>query len=480
MNEVTEEERESTAVETSPDNKLIGLTETAATAGGVDTNLRPEAVPITTSKNRRNRTAIVAVVGVTALGALALLLWWFLTSGRFGAGRAVPAPRSVTAPAAATGNGAGTVEPTITISPEVAARSGIKVEQVGETLAGAGGASQLATGVVQANAYRTTPVVSLVGGILRRVDAELGQHVRGGQTVAVVFSDELAMAQAKYLTALAEQDEHHKHHRRTTQLVEIGAASREELEMANTKLKSAESEVASLRQRLLLLGLTPQRVSALRSPSQVSSEVALPAPVSGTVIERAANPGEVIEMNKTVLRVADLSSVWVIGQVYEKDLTRVQVGSGASVTSDAYPERIFRGRVSYVDPQLDAATRTAQVRIDMANPGQALKIGMYVNIAFGALGGAEATGPTIPLSAVQNMDGQRVVFLATNDPTVFTMRSVRLGPESNGRFPVLEGLFVGDRVVTEGSFMLRAEWLKLNPGGAQNQTPQQPQTQHQH
>src|SRR5260370_41514784 len=144
----------------------------------------------------------------------------------------------------------------------------------------------MASGVVQANTYKETPVVSFVGGLVRSVGADLGQNVKRGQTVAVVFSNELAEAQSRYLTAVAELDEHHKHHARTEKLVEIGAASREEFEMATSKLKSAESDVANLRQRLLLLGLSSQRVSGLRSTSQVSSDVSLPAPASGTVTSR--------------------------------------------------------------------------------------------------------------------------------------------------------------------------------------------------
>jgi RND family efflux transporter MFP subunit len=281
--------------------------------------------------------------------------------------------------------------------------------------------------------------------------------------MAIVFSDDLAMAQSKYLSVVADLDEHHKHHNRTMKLVEIGAASREEMEQATTKLRTAEAEAASQRQRLLLLGLSPQRINQLKSSSQISSEVSLPAPVSGTVISRAVNPGEVIAADKELMRVADLSSVWVIGQVYEKDLGRIRVGSGATVTSDAYTGRVFRGRVSYVDPTIDAATRTAQVRVELANPGQALKIGMFVNVAFATVGGSESTTPVIPKMAVQNMNNQQVVFVATKDPNAFAMRPVRLGPEVNGFFPVLEGVSVGDQIVTEGSFLLRAEWLKYHP-----------------
>ncbi len=413
-------------------------------------------------ESSRAKTAIVAVVAVVAIAAIALLLWLFIPRGS--GGRPVPAPRSIgpDQPANQASNTPG--DSTLTITPEQLQRAGIKIETVGERVSTDAGGQQT-TGVVQPNSYRETPVMSLVGGIVRTVGPELGQSVRKGQTIAVVSSNDLAEGQTKYLAAFAELDEHHKHHARTEKLVAIGAASREELEMATSKLKSAESEVANLRQRLLLLGLSSQRVGALRSTSQVSSEVSLPAPASGTVTSRTVNSGEVIEANKELLRVTDLSSVWVVGQVYEKDLGKIHVGSGASITTDAYPDRVFRGQVSYVDPKVDPQTRTAQARIELANPGQQLKIGMYVNVAFGALANTASTVPIVPVSAVQNVGNHQVVFIATSDPNVFAMRPLRVGPETNGYYPVLEGLMVGDRIVTEGSFMLRAEWLKSHPNG---------------
>ena len=395
---------------------------------------------------------------MVAIASVAILAW-VLWPGQ--AGKPVPAPRtmSVAEPA---NEGATPAEQKLTSTADQLQRVGIKVERVGEKAAPEM-AAQTATGIVQPNAYHETPVISLVSGIVRNVKAELGQSVGRGQTLAVVFSNELAETESRYVTAFAELDEHHKHHRRTEQLVEIGAASREEFEMATTKLKTAEADLANLRQKLLLLGLSPQRVNGLNVSSQVSSEVAIASPASGSVTTRSVNPGEVIEANKELMRVTDLSSVWVVGQVYEKDLGRVVVGSGVSVTSDAYPGRVFRGRVSYVDPRVDPATRTAQVRIELANPGQALKIGMYVNVAFATISGAEKTVPVVPVAAVQNINNQQIVFLATNEPTTFILQSVRLGPESNGFNPVLEGLAVGDRIVTEGSFLLRAEWLRTNP-----------------
>lgn len=430
----------------------------------INTGTAPTSKPLPKHSKRRgaNRLIIAAIVGVFAMAFVAFLSWMlFFRSGSSGAGRPVPTPRTTSMEQTPSPT---TAESTVTVSPDVIQRAGIKIEPVGEQIATETSANASTTGIVQANAYRATPVVSLVSGIVRRVNAELGQTITRGQTVAIVFSDELAQAQSRYLGALAELEEHHKHHARTMKLVEIGAASKEEFEQATSKLKAAESEVASLRQRLLLLGLSSQRINSLQSSSQINSEVSLPSPVTGTVIARSANPGEVIQADKEILRVADLSSVWVIGQVYEKDLGRISVGSGASITSEAYPGRVFRGKISYVDPTLDSATRTAQVRIELANPGQLLKIGMYVNVGFATLGGSESTVAVVPTSSVQNINNQQVVFVATNDPTVFAMRPLRLGPEANGRYPVLEGVSVGDRIATQGSFLLRAEWLKLHPG----------------
>jgi len=441
------------------DEKVIEKTTTVTERGEATKELQVTQVRHSPPR-RGNRTAVVAIVAVVAIAGIAFLAWLLWPSK---AGRPVPAPRTISVGEPAGPETATVVEQKVTLTTEQLQRSGIKIETVGEKAAPEM-ASQMATGVIQANAYHETRVMSLVGGIVRSVRAELGQNVGRGQTLAVVSSNELAEAQSHYISTLAELDEHHKHHRRTAKLVEIGAASREEFEMATTKLKTAESELANLRQKLLLLGISPQRVNGLNSSSQVSSEVGVPSPASGTVTSRSANPGEVIEANKELMRITDLSSVWAVGQVYEKDLARVHVGSGASITSDAYPGRMFRGRVSYVDPRVDPATRTAQVRIELANPGQMLKIGMFVNIAFATIGGAENTLPVVPVSAVQNINNQQTVFVGTSDPNVFILRPVRLGPESNGFYPVLEGLAVGERIVTEGSFLLRSEWLKSHSG----------------
>lgn len=406
---------------------------------------------------RGRRTTLVAIMAIVAVAAVALAAW-LLWPGK--AGKPVPAPRSVSGESP--GEQPATGEQKLKLSPDQLQRAGLKIETVGERPS-AEAIGQMTTGIVQANAYKETPVVALVGGILRSVKPEVGQTVRRGQPVAIIFSNELSEAESRYLSALAALDEHHRHHLRTVKLVEIGAASRQELEEATSKYRDAESNVANLRQRLLLLGLSNQRINALNSTSQISSDVSLPAPVSGTVTSRTVNPGEVIGANKELMRVTDLSTVWVVGQVYEKNLATVRLGSGANITSDAYPGRVFRGPVSYVDPKIDPATRTAQVRIELANPGQMFKIGMYVNVAFAALGAAEKTMPVVPKDAVQTIGNQQYVFVATDKSNEFVLRPVKLGADSNSFYPVIEGLTVGDRIITQGSFLLRAEWLKQHP-----------------
>ena len=416
----------------------------------------PEADAATQRSRRSQVPKIVAIVAAVAI--VVIVAAWLLWPRQ--AGKPVAAPRTVSFEESA--EAPVTAEQRLTLTPEQLLSVQLRIETVGEAPS-TEAATQMTTGVVQANSYKETPVMSLVGGIVRSVSAELGQNVRRGQRVAVVFSNELADTQTRYLTAVAALDEHHKHHLRTVKLVEIGAASRQELESATSQYQESESNVANIRQKLILLGMTSHRIDSLKSTSQVSSEVSVPAPSSGTITARTVNPGEVIEANKELMRVTDLSTIWVVGQVYEKDLATVPVGSGANITSDAYPGQIFRGRVTYVDPKIDSATRTAQVRIEMANPRQMFKIGMYVNVAFGALGAAEKTMPVVPKDAVQTIGNQQFVFVATDKSNEFVMRAVRLGAESNGFYPVMEGLNVNDRIVTQGSFLLRAEWLKTHP-----------------
>src|SRR5262249_59145285 len=144
---------------------------------------------------------------------------------------------------------------------------------------------------------------------------------------------------------------------------------------------------------------------------QVRSLISITAPSSGTVVSRTVNSGEVIAGGKELFRIADLGSLWVIGQVYESGLANIRVGTASSITTVAYPDRTFEGRVSYIDPRLDPQTRTVQVRVELKNPGELLKIGMSVDVSFGKAGMA-GSGIMISECGLQLVGGKEVVFVA--------------------------------------------------------------------
>jgi RND family efflux transporter MFP subunit len=187
----------------------------------------------------------------------------------------------------------------------------------------------------------------------------------------------------------------------------------------------------------------------------------VPAPIAGVVLTRNANLGLVVTTAQELFTAADLSTVWVMASVNEKDFAVVRAGSQASVTAPAYPGRDWKGRVAYIQPQVDPTTRTAQARIEVANPGETLRIEMYVVVEFSTPG---ASGPIVPDAAVQSIGERQFVFLPVlNNEGTFQLRAVRLGAASNSHYAVLEGLNAQDEVVTDGSFILKAEAIRQHP-----------------
>ena len=422
----------------------------------------------------RKRKALVVVVAVTVLIAAAAFYWFLHRGGsQSEAGRPVPAPSppgSVIPTPTPQSQGALQPQPgdlVIVVSQDKIENAQIKVENATQRGAGpAVGESLRTTGSVASDQYRETPVFPIAGGIIREVNVQLGDQVKRGQPLLTIFSTELANAQGDFLRMKAEYEEHEKEHHRTQQLLEIGAASREELEQSDAKVESMRASIAAERQELIQLGMTAERVDELDSPEQVNSMISVPAPVSGTVISRTVNSGEVVATGKELLRIADLSQVWVLAQVYEKDFSAVRQGMAAAIGTPAYPGRRFNGHISYIDPRVDPQTRTAQVRIELPNPGRLLKIGMFVDVVFGEIIPLAANAQNfvaLPAGAVQEIGNLHVVYIAAEQPGFFVQRRVTVGPENNGVVPIYSGVGLGDRVVTDGSFLLRAESLKQKP-----------------
>lgn len=347
----------------------------------------------------------------------------------------------------------------VSLTPEAMRRAGIATAPVRSDVAED---TSTVPATVTSNAYRETKVNSLVGGIVRQVRPELGAQIARGEILAVVFSNDLADAQMKYLSLQAMLQADHQKLMRTRKLVEIGASSRQELEEVTATHEARATEVAAARQRLLLLGLSANQVGRLQDASHVVSEVVVASPAGGTILVRNVNPGQVVGAGQELFTVADLSTVWVIGDLYEKDFATVRVGTPAAVMVPAMPGGPLRGRVAYIDPRVDPATRTAKVRVEVPNRSGALRLGMFVQMTFQMGPGERRT--LVLQASVQSVGGRTVVYVATEDEGRFVERAVKVGALVGDAVQVLEGLKMGETVVTEGSFFLRAEAGRARTG----------------
>jgi RND family efflux transporter MFP subunit len=339
----------------------------------------------------------------------------------------------------------------VSLTAEAVRRAGIRLTTVRSATMSTG---ITVPGTVTSNAYRDTKVNALVGGIAREVRVELGTDVRRGQPLAVIFSNELAEAQMRYLSLRAMLRGDEQKLGRTQRLTNIGAASRQELDEVTAVHAARATEVAAAAQRLQLLGLGRAQIDHLTEPSQIVSEVTVSAPADGAVIARSVNAGQVIAAGQELFVVTDLSTVWVIGDLYEKDFAAVRVGTPAAVGMPAGGTNALRGRVAYIDPRVDPATRTAKVRVEVPNRGE-LRLGMFTEVSLEAAGATARL--VVPRAAVQAIGARNVVYVATEDEGRFQERTVRLGLAAGHSVEVLDGVKPGERVVSEGSFFLRAE-----------------------
>ena len=350
----------------------------------------------------------------------------------------------------------------VALSEDAVKRAGIELALV---TTGTGSSSVRIPATVEPNTYKQVVVTPLVGGRVTRVLVELGDAVRRGETLAQIFSPELADAQTKYLSAKAELEAHERELDRTTKLVAIGAASQQELERLHAEHAARLASAQSLRSRLVLLGMPAAAIDPMAPGKEVESTTSISAPIAGVVTERGANVGLNVDTATKLFTVVDLSTVWVVGALYEKDFSYVRVGSAAIVTTSAYPSLNLAGRVSYVDPQVSPDTRTARVRVEVANPRQELRLGMYAEITINTAASGQAV--MIPRSAVQTVGDRQVVYVANpSEPGRFAEREVRLGKAAGAQVEVVSGVKPGDRIVSKGSFFLRAERERLGPGSA--------------
>ena len=311
------------------------------------------------------------------------------------------------------------------------------------------------TGKVEANADRIAHVSPRISGKIVAVRASLGDSVTSGQTLVTLDSVELGEAinryyQSKTKLALAQSNMD-----RIKNLVDKKIAARKDIFQAETDYKMAQTELHTDEERLSMYGIS---TADINSENRKRPLLTVRSPIGGVITEKQAVTGELSDPSKSLYTVADLSSVWVMIDINEKDLAKVRKGQGAVVTVGAFPDHKFKGRITYIADLVNEATRTVKARIVVANPGRKLKPEMFATVEL-ALPADTPPVLAVPEEALQEFEGKKVLFV-TEDGTEFEPRKVELGRAAGGMAEVLSGLKEGERYAAKGSFLLKSEMQK--------------------
>jgi cobalt-zinc-cadmium efflux system membrane fusion protein len=306
------------------------------------------------------------------------------------------------------------------------------------------------TGAVAYNSFRTTPVITQVSGPVSRVVVVPGQKVTQGEPMLYVASPDYSQLRTNYLKARDAYALAKKANARAQDLYQHQAIAEQNVEQAQSAEIQAGGDLASAQAALKVMGITDPDALVNAPPS---FEVPVKAPISGLVVEQDVSAGQLMQPGTTqCFMISDVSSVWVLVNIYQKDLPYVRVGDTVAIQTDTYPE-LFHGRIAYVAASLDPATRTLQARIDTNNPGEKLKKDMYVVATVNA--GAIKNAIALPDAAVlRDTENQPFVYAAAS-ANQFGRRSVTLGESLNGETEITSGLKAGDKVVGNGSLFLQ-------------------------
>lgn len=312
-----------------------------------------------------------------------------------------------------------------------------------------------ATGRVEANADRIAHVSPRISGKLVAVKASLGDSVAAGQSLATLDSVELGEALNRYRQSRTKLALAQSNMERVTKLVEKKIAARKDILQAETEYQMARAELHSDQERLSLYGVSS---SQLQGKSHQRLLLQVRSPISGVITEKHAIVGELSDPSKSLFTVADLSSVWVMMDINEKDLAKVHKGQDAIVTVGAFPDSKLKGRITYIADLVDESTRTVKARIEVANPGRRLKPEMFATVEL--LLAADAPPVlAVPEDALQDLDGKKVVFVAEHEDE-FVARPVEPGRTAGGMVEIVSGLKEGERYAATGAFILKSEIKK--------------------
>ncbi len=327
-----------------------------------------------------------------------------------------------------------------------------------------------APGKIAFNGNRVTPVFSQFSGRVVRLTAEIGTTVRSGQVIGMIDTPDIVGIQSDYLQALTTErsarttlDLATRTRERAARLTEAEAIPKRDLQQAQADesraaddLQRAQSAIAAARGRLRSAGLSEDEINRLAASSRsVNRIVPLIAPISGTITERKAGLGQVVQPGSgdPLIMIADLSSVWVNADVYEDQLAYIKQGVSVKIRTPAYPNETFEAHVDQIGSTLDPDKHTVAVRCVVANAHGRLKPGMFATIVLRAA--ATETAITVPSSAVVVEGDRRSVFVEES-PGKYIKHAVDTGAEIDGAVVIRTGLKGGERVVVRGSLLISA------------------------
>jgi membrane fusion protein, heavy metal efflux system len=401
---------------------------------------------------KRGIFTIVAIAAALTLGGAILYRFSHIVKG----GRTATGEKeeSVAARASDEGkNGNGKEARSVRLKPEIRQEYGIVLETAKKV---ALGDLIAATGKVESNADRTAHVSPRIPGKIVWVGASLGDTVAAGQVLARLDSVELGEALSEYYKDRSRMGLAKSNMERIRTLVEKKIAARKEILQAETEYQTAMSELHADEERLKLYGLSPSDYEEHSEERRILLPVH--SPIAGVVTQKHTTVGELADPSKNLFTIADLSSVWVMVDINEKDLAKIEKGRTAAVKVGAFPEMVFRGRVTYIADLVDEATRTVKARIEVPNPGRKLKPEMFAAVELAI----PPSGPpvlAVPEEAIVELEGKKVLFV-TGDDAEFIPREVATGAKGGGRVEVTAGLKEGERFAAKGGFLLKSELKK--------------------
>jgi cobalt-zinc-cadmium efflux system membrane fusion protein len=308
-------------------------------------------------------------------------------------------------------------------------------------------------GSIQVDEQRVTRIGASVTGRLTDINVILGEDVKEGQVLAVVNSTELAQHQLVYIKALQQIDLQTKAVERARLLLESDVISAAELQRRESELAAARADLSAARDQLLVLGMSPANIAKIAKTNQMYSFSNVTARISGTVIRRRVNLGQVVQPAEELFVVADLSHVWAVAEVPEQQADLIQEDEEVTIEIPALGNKQFTGKLIFVGDIVNPQTRTVTVRTDLANSNHSLKPDMLASMIVQS---APMQQLAVPAQGVLREDDRDYIFVQIA-PNKFRLREVTLGTQYNGMVSVLNGIAEGEVVIGEGAYHVNNE-----------------------